>query len=400
MSSRLDPDQMTTQTLTIRHTYKYRLYRSDKLDSELHQRINVAGLIWNHALALQKRYYRMFKGYIGDAQMKQHIAWLRMHTHRYAFWKTLGSQAVQDVVERLDDAYQRFFRKQAKLPRFKKVKRYKSFTLKQAGWRLLRYNENVPKPNGKFTRTRGVITIDKAPYKFVQHRPMHGVVKTVTVKRDSLNRLWICFSVQESVEIPQRASTSNIGGFDFGLKTFLKDNAGRAYLHPLFLTPMLKRIRHLNRAVSRKTQGSQNKRAAQRVLARAHSRIADQRRDFHFKLAHRLCDEFDVLVFEDLNLAAMKLLWGRKVSDLGFYKFLKILEQVAFKRGKQVVYLDRFERTTGVCSACRHKQSLELHQRTFCCETCGLTLDRDHNAAINIFFVGLVLYAGASASTD
>ena len=112
------------------------------------------------------------------------------------------------------------------------------------------------------------------------------------------------------------------------------------------------------------------------------------RLDHHFKLAHKLCGEYDVLYFEDLNLRGMKALWGRKVSDLGFTQFTKIMEWVASKRGKRIIYIDRWERTTGICSQCKHRQTVSLKERTFCCEQCGFTLDRDHNAAINIFEAG------------
>jgi len=300
---------MATVCLDIRRTYKYRLYRCDKRDQALHQQCNVAGMIWNHALALQRRYYRRFGGFIGQARLKAHIARLRMRTQRYAYWKGLGSQAVQDVLERLDAAYQRFFEGQGQRPRFKKVKRYKSFTLKQStGWKLIRYNLNQSKPNGSFKRSRGEIEIGGERYKFVQHRPLAGQVKTVTIKHDALGRFWVCLSVVEKVAVPERADLSDIGGFDFGLRTFLTDHTGRAWMHPLFLRDVLSQVRNLNRSLSRKCEGSHNRERSRRVLARAHSRVADKRRDFHFKLAHALCDEYDVLVFEDLHIEAMKRL--------------------------------------------------------------------------------------------
>jgi hypothetical protein len=128
-------------------------------------------------------------------------------------------------------------------------------------------------------------------------------------------------------------------------------------------------------------------------IARTHIRIADRRRDEQYKLAHALCDCYDLLCFEDLNLNAMKRLWGRKVSDLAFGQCMTILKHVAHKRNKIVKQIGRFERTTGKCSACGHLQTLTLRQRAFQCQCCGLTLDRDHNAAINI------LHVGASANT-
>ncbi|MBC6938110.1 MAG: transposase, partial [Chloroflexi bacterium] len=105
---------------------------------------------------------------------------------------------------------------------------------------------------------------------------------------------------------------------------------------------------------------------------------------------------YDTLIFEDLNLAGMKALWGRRVSDLGFAQFLKTLKWVAFKCGKQVVIIDRFERTTGKCSGCGHEQAVTLAERTFVCENCGLTLDRDYNAALNILEAGCRLILSQS----
>jgi putative transposase len=100
------------------------------------------------------------------------------------------------------------------------------------------------------------------------------------------------------------------------------------------------------------------------------------------------CARFNILIFEDLNLQGMKALWGRKVSDLGFAQFLSVLKWAVLKRGKQVVSLDRFECTTGKCSGCSHEQSVTLAERIFVCENCGLSLDRDHNAALDMLEAG------------
>jgi putative transposase len=293
---------------------------------------------------------------------------------------------VQDICQRHDEACKRFFNKEGGLPRFKKVKTYSSFTLKQASWKL---GEDSHQRGGtRHPKWTGHITLLGHDYKFVKHRPMAGVIKTVTIKRDAARRLWICFSVEERIELDEKASTGESGGFDFGLKTFLTTNDGTAIDAPQFFAQDLPRMRTIQRRVSKKVKGSANRERGQRHLARRHIRIADKRLDFHFQLAHVLCKHYDVLVFEDLNLAAMKKLWGRKVSDLGFAQFMKIVQWVAVKRGKRVVLIDRWERTTEVCSGCRYRQTLTLDMRTFVCEGCGLTLERDHNAAINIFEAG------------
>jgi putative transposase len=171
------------------------------------------------------------------------------------------------------------------------------------------------------------------------------------------------------------------------LKHFLIDDEGRTYDSPQFYKTTLGKTRRLHRELSRKVEGSNAYKQAQRALAKHSADVANARRDHHFKLVYTLCDALDVLYFEDLNLRGMKALWGRKVSDLGFASFLSILGWVAFKRGKTVVKLDRFTPTTQVCSVCGRKHALTLRDRTLHC-ACGLVIDRDLNAAINIQRIG------------
>jgi len=386
-----------TSLTQIRRTYKYRLHTGLR-DAHLRDKINIAGILWNHLTALQKRYYRRFSQHIALSRMKQHIARLRMKTVRYHYWLHVGSQAVQEICERHEAAYQRFYDQKGELPRFKKVKKFTSFVLKQAGWKL--YPDTHPRGGNKHPKYTGHITIQGIRYKFVKHRPMQGEIKTVTVKRDTAGRLWVCFSVVENMVIEAETSTGKIGGFDFGLKMFLTTDEGEHIASPQFFKADLPRLRQIQRQVSKKNPISGNQQAGKQHIARRHIRIDDKRRDFHFKLAHDLCNQYDTLVFEDLNIAAMKRLWGRKVSELGFAQFLRILEWVAFKRGKAIVKIDRWERTTGKCSGCEHRQTLTLAERTFVCENCGQVLDRDHNAAINIRELGHQLILSQSVAVS
>lgn len=220
-----------TNTITVRKTFKYRLYhnRRNKL---LHQRIDIAGLIWNHMVALQRRYYRLTGKYISRYTMQKHLAKLRRRSPRFAHWQMVGSQAVQELAERHDKAYQRFFdwkrgegRRHGR-PRFKKVEKYSSFTLKQSGWKYDGGNR---------------IVIHGTTYKFSFSRPVEGEIKTVTIKRDNLGQLWVCFSVVMEAPVVE-ASTGKIGGFDFGLKAFLTDHEGREYHSPQFLKSELDEI--------------------------------------------------------------------------------------------------------------------------------------------------------------
>jgi len=149
-----------------RKTFAFKAYRSKK-NRHLHQQINIGGIIHNHCIALCRRYYRMFDKHLPANRLKAHIAKLK-HLPKYAFWNTLGSQAIQDIIERIDRAYQRFFsnvkdRKAGKTterigpPGFRKVRKAKSFTLKQAGYRLLGGNRiRIGKHVYKFSKSREI----------------------------------------------------------------------------------------------------------------------------------------------------------------------------------------------------------------------------------------------------
>ena len=161
--------------MTVRRTYKFRMYDS-KQNQHLDDAILIAAQIWNHCIALHRRYYRMYGVYLHQNKLKSHLAKLKK-SPKYAHWNRLGSQAIQDVAERIHKAYTAFFDHVKKRrsgrkspPKFKKASRYRSFTLKQSG------HEFYPGTNR--------VKLMGRTYKYVAHRPIEGTIKTVTVKRN------------------------------------------------------------------------------------------------------------------------------------------------------------------------------------------------------------------------
>lgn len=353
--------------MEARRTYKYRLYRS-KRDKHLVRQIELAAEVWNHFVALTRRYYSLFGKYPGYFRLKRHLAKLKKRDK--AHWYGLGSQALQNVVGRLDKSYQRFFSDpKTGRPGFKKRRKYTSFTLTQAGWKYAGENR---------------LSIGKHNFKFVLSRPLEGDIKTVTIKRDAIGDLWVCFSVVQEPQ-PSMPQTGSAVGVDFGLKQFLTCSDGQTVESPQYLRASLREMARLQRAVARKKRGSLNRRKAVRRVARLHRRIADQRRDFHFKTARAVLERHDTVAVEDLNLDGMKRLWGRKVSDLGFYQFVAVLEHLATANSKQVLKVDRFFPSSKTCNGCGWvKRDLTLADREWVCEGCGCVHDRDENAANNI----------------
>lgn len=365
-------------------TFVFKAYAS-KRNRKLHRQVDVAASIWNHCVALHRRYYRRFGKHLNIFTLKKHITKLKKQS-RFAFWKELGSQAVQDVVLRVEKSYQLFFGylkvkksgaargRKVRPPSFKKRSKYTSFTLTQSG----------------YTLSSNRLRIGKQQYRFFKSREIEGKIKTLTIKRDALGDIHFVFVTDAEHQV-LHAATTEIAGMDFGLKDFLTISDGTKVKAPEPLKKSLKQLKKSNKNLSSKVKGSNNRRQARKSLARVHRSVANQRKDFHFKLARELANRYNAIAIEDLNLTGMKALWGRKVSDLGFASFVQILEHQATKIGCSIIKTARWFPSSKTCSVCGCiNENLSLRDRIWTC-CCGTTHDRDLNAAVNI------QRAGASA---
>jgi len=356
----------------MKKTFQYKLYIS-KRNRELEEQIEIAAEIWNYCIYLHKHYYRLTGKHLSKGVLQKHITKQKKRS-KHAHWNCLGSQAIQDVTDRIERAYQLFFNKTNKRPpSFKKKSKYKSFTLKQAGYKLFDDNR---------------IQINGTVYKYFKSRETEGTVKTVTVKRDSLGDIYL-YIVCDVEQIQVSAGTGKMVGYDFGLHTYLKASDENDIESPLFFEQNAAVIKKLNRELSRKAEGSNHREQSRLKLARAHRKTANKRKDFQFNLAYELCSEYAVICIEDLNIKAMQRLWGKRISDLSHSSFVRILKYVASVTGTKIVEISRWYPSSKTCSVCGHiLDELPLRVREWECPVCGSRHDRDFNAAVNILREG------------
>lgn len=369
--------------MVIMMTYKYKFYNC-KRNKYLNEQIDIAASVWNYCVSMYRGYYRLYGKTLSAYTLMKHITKVKKR-EKYVFWNQLGSQAIQDVVQRVDRSYKAFFthvkakrhgRKSP--PHFCKHQNYKSFTLKQAGYCFHDGNH---------------ITINGRDYKYFASRPFEGIVKTITVKRTKSGDFYFTVVCQQKME-PVNPRTGNAVGFDFGLKQFLTADNGTGIKSPLWYTQSLKELRKAQRTVSRCQKDSNNRKRAILHLNKVYTRVSNQRRDWFYKLANQIVADNAVICIEDLNLDSMKRLWGRKVSDLSYAEFVSILEWIAFKNGSMVTKVDRWFPSSKTCCFCGYVNSeLQLSDRHWNCPSCGAELDRDINAAINIKREGLAMLA-------
>lgn len=352
-------------------TYTYKLYRS-KRTAKLDAMLREACFVWNHALALQKRYYMLFGKYVSCGRMKAYFA-KRISRRR------LHSQTVQEILERLDVSYKRFFKHLSRRPpKFRKARDFSSIVYKQGGFKL---NGNVL-----------VVNSIRQHFQFSFSRPYEGKVHQIRIKRSGLDEYFLYIvtdAVARSLSHGKSLEGASVG-MDFGLKTYLTLSDGTRIGNPLFLKQDLNELRRRSRALSRCEKNSHHRVARRRDLERCHERIRNRRDDWQWKTCHELCRRYGTICIEDLNLTGMTRLWGRKVNDLAFGLFMQKLEHVAAKYGTEVVKIDRFYASSKTCSACQYvNELLTLDQRKWTCPQCGTAHDRDLNASVNILRQGI-----------
>jgi putative transposase len=316
----------------------------------------------------------MYGNHLNCAKLQSNMTKLR---RRKPFWQTLGSQAVQELCQRIERAYLLFFKPHKKgvsPPGFKKIKKYKSFTLKQAGYKFIGGNR---------------VKIANRVYQYGNSREIEGTVKTLTIKRTALGELLMIVVVDDVSEPEAKFKTGKIAGFDFGWKTFLTISDGTKIELSQFMKQFINAIKTASRQHSQKRKESTKGERARKNLVRKHEDVANRRCNWFWKMAHELTDKFDVLCFETLNIKGMQRLWGRQISALAFGEFLQILQWIATRKAKQVVFLWRGYPSSKTCSDCGHVlESLDISVREWRWSSCQSINGRDENAALKIQAVG------------
>ena len=368
-------------------TYKYKIYNQSNC-IRLGNLLDDMWQVHSYFHEWQDQRYREGLPYANYNAMSAHLTDLKRTSHPH--WNALPSQAIQEELKRIDNAYIRFFKKLGGKPRMKRKDKFKSLTLKQAGWFL--FNNCITLTFRKWNPRTRKWQFDKVAYTFHKHRQWHAKIVRITIKRDTCGHYYLCITTTYKDFRPLLATGKSVGA-DFGMKdAYVVLSTGEKIQHPQPLKQSLNKLRSLNKALSRKVKGSNGWWKCVRRLARLYRKISNQRKDFQWQLASKLCKGFETIVLETLNLDGMKRLWGRKVSDLGFYQLVEILRYKCQKHKRHFVEIGQWTATTKPCSDCGfHNENLTLSDRQWTCPECGSHHDRDINAAINILRAGIAV---------
>ena len=376
----------------MKKTYEYRAYPTVKQANKLVAWLEILRNLYNQALAWRKDTYEQTGQSVKKSTQEKALTPFRQESNTVA---SLHIDVLQDAIDRLDKAYQAFFRRGKKgdkpgFPRFKGAGRYRSMTFKHLSNRLIR---DIRK------RTARVVVSKIGHVKIHYHRPLpDGKIKTLTIQRKA-SGWYVCIVVEipDPVELPVDTTI----GIDVGLASFLTTSNGDKVGNPRHFRRSEKKLGKAQRILSRRKKGSVRYEKQREHVAKIHEHIGNQRRDFQGKTAHWLFSQCEEVAVEDLkikNMVKNKHL-SKSISDAGWGNFRLRLQSKAANAGLTLTRIDP-KHTSQKCSGCDSAVPKSLSDRVHACPHCGLVLDRDYNAAINIKKAAVALREGVSVVND
>lgn len=367
----------------VQTTYRYRLDPTGQQIKLLNQFAGARRSVWNWGLNrkrtsfLQTGKTRSYNDLAAELTLLKHqpeTAWLR----------TIDSQLLQQALRDLDSAYQHFFRrvKQGHTKKgFPKFKSRKTDTPRfRIPQRVVLEGDFVAVPKIGLIRT-------------IVHRPLVGVTKGATFKREACGHWYICLVVEQQHAPRTNRPVQTHVGIDLGLKSLAVLSTGQTIDNPRWYRTQARKLRRTQQALSRKLKGSRNRDKARVVVARLHQKIRNQRNDFLHQLSVRLVRDYDVITIEDLNVRGLvKTKLATSVLDAGWGLFRSMLTYKADRADSHLVTIGRFYPSSKTCGACGSVNAdLTLADREWTC-SCGVHHDRDLNAAANIDREGMRLF--------
>ena len=364
------------QYMIVLKTFQYRIYPTRSQITTMNQTLETCRWVYNETLTYRKNMWEEKHENISLFDTTKLIPiWKNDHPEL----KQVYAQVLQNCHVRVDLAFKAFFRRVKNgdtpgYPRFKGYNRYDSFTYPQTGFKIVDDKLHLSKIGD---------------IKIKLHRAIDGKIKTLTIKRSATGKWFASFVADIGNVISSRNDHSAIG-IDVGISSFATLSNGDKIDNPRIYKAEEKNLARAQRKFSATTKGSIERRKRLKVVQRVHERIANKRKDFIHKVSSYLVDTYRYIVFEDLTITNMlkNHYLAKAISDVSWGMLINITTSKAVEAGSEVILVDP-KNTSQMCSRCGTIVKKNLSVRTHECPNCGLVMDRDENAAINILRLGL-----------
>nr|DAN94146.1 MAG TPA: endonuclease [Caudoviricetes sp.] len=368
---------------------KVRLYPNKEQEQELNKVLGAYRFVYNHMFAKRMTAYETDKTNLSVNDLSKWFYGTLRKDEQYPWLKEQNTQVMAQAIRQMDDAYQRFFKQHNGFPKFKSKKDKQSAL----------FPRNAISTRNTFETKH--ITLIKT-LKNIRFRCSDLYHRRLQKHKDSIRSATLSktksgnFFLSILVDIPEAecirfGKTNNQGGIDLGVKDFVITSDGVVFENKHFFKKEEKKIARLQKQLSRKKKGSNNRNKQRIRLAKSYERLTSKKENYIHSVVNEILKSYDVVFMEDLNVQGMMKNHhiAKAIQEVGFARFKSILQTKASQNGKEVYLIDRFYPSSKTCSCCGYKKSgLKLSDRFWTCPECGEHHDRDINASLNILLEG------------
>jgi len=343
------------------YVYRFRLYPTEEQVEFLNRQIGHCRFVYNKLLEIAKESYEKERKKWNYYEYKKLLPELKKE---FPFLKEANSQSLQESVKWLDRAFKNFFKGLAKFPKFKSKKRVNSVSIPQH-FRIEGNRVKIPKL--------------KTLIKFRKYREIEGKIKSISITKLPSGKFYLNVLVDREIEpLPE---TGRVIAIDVGLTHFCTLSTGEKIENPKHLSQTEKRLKKLQRKLSRKVKGSNKYRKLQKKIAKLHEKVVNQRNDFLHELSKKIIGDNQAVIVEDLNIKGLLQNGNlsKHIADASWRKFISYLEYKAKLYGRKLIKISPFYPSSRLCSVCGYKnENLKLSDREWKCPDCGTEHDRDY----------------------
>ena len=368
---------------------RVRLYPNKEQELKLNKILGCYRFVYNHMLALKQEAYKRDKTNLGLCELSKYLFGTLRKDEQYSWLKEENAGILIQAIRQMLTAYDNFFNNHKGFPKFKSKKDRQS---------ALFTSQRISKRNTFETRH---ISLTK-PLKNIKFRcsdlylrrlqKYSKNIRSATLSKSKSGNYFLSILVEmEDTELKRFEHTDKQVGIDLGVKDFVITSDGEVFENKHFLKKEDKKMKRLQRQLSRKVKGSNNREKQRVKIAKLFERMTNKKDAYIHYVVNELLKSYDTIFMEDLNVQGLlkNHSLAKAICEVGFYKFKEILSTKALENEKQVISVDRFYPSSKTCSKCGYKkEDLKLSDRSWVCPQCGTKHNRDINAAVNILIEG------------
>ncbi len=370
---------------------KIRLYPNMSQESQLSSLLGSYRFVFNQCLSYKKERYETDKSNTSLSDLGHHFH--QTLRGEYEWLKEHNTKVLKQSIINLEQAYKNFFKQGRGFPKFKSKYDEQKVRFPQEAVSSKTFDEDTSKLN--LTKTINGLKFECSDRDRKYLYKNKTGIKSVTIIKTKSGKFFASILIDGDLLREMTPVIRTSVGIDLGIKSLLTLSNGSSIDNPKWIRTNEKKLKRLHKQLSKKVKGSNNRYKAKLKLAKAHEKIKNQKTDYLHNITTKIVNENQVIVLEDLNVSGMmknhKL--AKSIQELGLYEMRRQIEYKSQWYGRDLVFVDRFFASSKLCSCCGWKNvNLKLSDREFVCEGCGLVIDRDENAAINIENEGLRLH--------